>query len=322
MRQNTPVSAVTMADQPKVDNLLHISWCDSMWVPHLNAGNVLDYFSERSNPFYSRDCNNEFIKMQQNARIDALTQMQGTEYMLLHAQDPILYIIRKQQRYSPINATALASYHIIAGEVFQTPDIGTVLNSRLASAMSHINSSFTELSSYSQYHPSKGYWWRFHNKPPQPLDQQNQPGKETKDKKLSAKEEAATVFQRRRVESLLADITTRFPYKPPPPTEGQDTAAVTGAPGTTAPLQSTSSTAANTSGGAAITAAVTSSASSPPLNIKSEDIKQEDRPDSRMDIKVEVKQEIKTEVKTEGSSAQQHFQRTNKPPPEKRQRLN
>ncbi|KAF3845294.1 hypothetical protein F7725_008457 [Dissostichus mawsoni] len=32
------------------DNLLGISWVDSGWVPILNPGNVLDYFSERSNP--------------------------------------------------------------------------------------------------------------------------------------------------------------------------------------------------------------------------------------------------------------------------------
>lgn len=57
--------------------------------------------------------------------------MQGTEYMLLHAQDPILYIVRKQQRYSQTHVAPLASYHIIAGQVFQTPDIGTVINSRL-----------------------------------------------------------------------------------------------------------------------------------------------------------------------------------------------
>lgn len=46
------------------DNLLGISWVDSGLVPILNPGNVLDYFSERSNPFYDRTCNNEVVKMQ------------------------------------------------------------------------------------------------------------------------------------------------------------------------------------------------------------------------------------------------------------------
>lgn len=47
-----------------LDNLLGISWVDSSLVPILNPGNVLDYFSERSNPFYDRTCNNEVVKMQ------------------------------------------------------------------------------------------------------------------------------------------------------------------------------------------------------------------------------------------------------------------
>lgn len=57
--------------------------------------------------------------------------MQGIEYCLLHAQDPILYIIRKQHRYSPTQVNPLSCYHIIAGQVFQTPDLGSVINSRL-----------------------------------------------------------------------------------------------------------------------------------------------------------------------------------------------
>lgn len=89
--------------------------------------------------------------------------MVGVEYILLHAQEPILYIIRKQQRQSPtqggqqdigclkmVNHTCvtqdkmseypllsvhslvipLADYYIIAGVVYQAPDLGTVISSR------------------------------------------------------------------------------------------------------------------------------------------------------------------------------------------------
>uniref|UniRef100_A0A9L0SM51 Mediator of RNA polymerase II transcription subunit 6 n=1 Tax=Equus caballus TaxID=9796 RepID=A0A9L0SM51_HORSE len=82
------------------DNLLGISWVDSSWIPILNSGSVLDYFSERSNPFYDRTCNNEVVKMQR-LTLEHLNQMVGVEYILLHAQEPILFIIRKQQRQSP-----------------------------------------------------------------------------------------------------------------------------------------------------------------------------------------------------------------------------
>lgn len=48
------------------ENPLGLSWHDSAWVPNLNASNILDYFSEKSNPFYDRTCNNEILKMQRS----------------------------------------------------------------------------------------------------------------------------------------------------------------------------------------------------------------------------------------------------------------
>ncbi|KAG2457892.1 MED6 polymerase, partial [Polypterus senegalus] len=111
-------------------NLLGISWVDSGLVPLLNPGNVLDYFSERSNPFYDRTCNNEVVKMQR-LTLDHLNQMVGVEYILLHAQEPILYIIRKQQRQSPTQVAPLADYYIILGVVYQAPDLGSVIGSRV-----------------------------------------------------------------------------------------------------------------------------------------------------------------------------------------------
>lgn len=46
------------------DNPLHISWHDSNWIPILNTQNVMDYFSDKSNPFYDRSSNNEVLRMQ------------------------------------------------------------------------------------------------------------------------------------------------------------------------------------------------------------------------------------------------------------------
>ena len=50
------------ADQ--AENQYGLSWHDSAWIPILNPDNVLEYFSQRTNPFYDRTCNNEVIKMQ------------------------------------------------------------------------------------------------------------------------------------------------------------------------------------------------------------------------------------------------------------------
>ncbi|CAL8283737.1 unnamed protein product [Lota lota] len=194
------------------DNLLGISWVDSGWVPILNPGNVLDYFSERSNPFYDRTCNNEVVKMQR-LTLEHLNQMVGVEYILLHAQEPILYIIRKQQRQAPTQGGAvtvpLADYYIIAGVVYQAPDLGSVIGSRVLSAVHGIQSAFDEAMSYCRYHPSKGYWWHF-------KDQEEREKAKPKSKK---KEEPSSLFQRQRVDMLLLDLRSKFPptfYQPKP----------------------------------------------------------------------------------------------------------
>ncbi|XP_075470320.1 mediator of RNA polymerase II transcription subunit 6 [Ascaphus truei] len=184
------------------DNLLGISWVDSSWIPILNNGTVLDYFSERSNPFYDRTCNNEVVKMQR-LTLDHLNQMVGVEYILLHAQEPILFIIRKQQRQSPTQAIPLGDYYIIAGVIYQAPDIGSVINSRALTAVHGIQSAFDEAMSYCRYHPSKGYWWHF-------KDQEERDKTKPKAKK---KEEASSLFQRQRVDALLLELRQKFPPK-------------------------------------------------------------------------------------------------------------
>jgi len=183
------------------DNLLRISWHDSAWLPILNPGNVLDYFSERSNPFYDRTCNNEIVKMQRLS-VEQLSNMTGLEYILLHAQEPILYVIRKQHRHSAQQVTPIAEYYIIAGVVYQAPDLGNVVNSRLLNTVHHLQSAFDECQSYSRYHPSKGYSWEFKEK------QEEKAGK--KDKK---KDEPGSAFQRRRMDMLLVELSKKFPPK-------------------------------------------------------------------------------------------------------------
>ena len=107
------------------NNLMHTSWHDPAWIPSLSTHNVMDYFSQNTNPFYERTCNNEVLKMQRVGMQGAgpidqhLPSMVGIEYMLLCAQDPILYVVRKQQRHSPTHVTTLADYYIIAGVVYQ-----------------------------------------------------------------------------------------------------------------------------------------------------------------------------------------------------------
>ncbi|XP_073204604.1 mediator of RNA polymerase II transcription subunit 6 isoform X1 [Lepidochelys kempii] len=203
MREQTTdrcVITVILLNALLQDNLLGISWVDSSWIPILNNGSVLDYFSERSNPFYDRTCNNEVVKMQR-LTLDHLHQMIGVEYILLHAQEPILFIIRKQQRQSPTQVIPLADYYIIAGVIYQAPDLGSVINSRVLTAVHGIQSAFDEAMSYCRYHPSKGYWWHF-------KDQEERDKAKPKAKK---KEEPSSIFQRQRVDALLLDLRQKFP---------------------------------------------------------------------------------------------------------------
>lgn len=72
--------------------------------------------------------------------------MPGIEYILLHVQGPILYVIRKQHRHSPTDVTPIADYYIIAGTVYQAPDLASVFNSRL---VSHLGSVLTRELSFS-----------------------------------------------------------------------------------------------------------------------------------------------------------------------------
>ncbi|CAH3161506.1 unnamed protein product [Porites evermanni] len=198
-----------MAAEPS-ESQLGVSWHDSAWIPALNPGNVLEYFSQRTNPFYDRTCNNEVVKMQ---RLDpsTLQTMTGIEYEVLHVQDPILYVIRKQHRISPTQVTPIADYYVLAGVVYQAPDLCSVINSRLHSALHHIQAAFDEASSYSRYHPSKGYWWQFKDKQQkQSNGAKNNKGEKTKSVK-DPNSEPSSLFQREGVHILLGELSKKFP---------------------------------------------------------------------------------------------------------------
>lgn len=182
----------------------------SAWIPILNPGNVLEYFSQRTNPFYDRTCNNEVVKMQ---RLDpsTLRSMTGIEYEVLHGQDPILYVIRKQHRISSSQVTPLADYYILAGVVYQAPDLCSVINSRLHSALHHIQAAFDEASSYSRYHPSKGYWWEFKDKKQKLLNTAKSSNNENTRSSKDPNKEPSSLFQREGVHMLLGELSRKFP---------------------------------------------------------------------------------------------------------------
>jgi len=218
-----------MADRG--DNLLHRSWNDPAWAGLLNEHNVMDYFMERTNPFYDRQCNNEVLRMQRASQ-DQLAGMTGVEYQLLFVQPNILFVVRKQARSSPSHVTPIADYYIINGHIYQAPDLSNVLSSRLLTAVTNLQSAFEEARGYAKYHPSRGYWWDFdEGKKPATLGglrkTKEDPDKKKKSKKKKRKSEkdgdddqaaiggglnvASSMFQRRRVDMLLDVWVRKFP---------------------------------------------------------------------------------------------------------------
>lgn len=199
------------------DSLLHQSWQAEAWMPILNPGNVLEYFAESI--FYDRQCNNEIIHMQR-ANPDQLLGMVGTEYVLLIAQEPILYVIRKQHRASPTQVIPLAHYYVIAGKVYQAPDLGSVINARLVNSANFLQKAFTEVHSYAKYQSSKGYYWEFKDTESQALEvakEEKIKGEHLKRKEKKKKEEPSSLFQRHKVDRLLDELTKKFPLKPQNP---------------------------------------------------------------------------------------------------------
>ena len=143
--------------------------------------------------------------------------MTGLEYILLHCQEPILFVIRKQIRHSPQQAMPQSDYYIIAGYVYQAPDLTSVINARLLTGIHHLISAFDETREYMRYHPTKGYSWKFtkesHN------DKQKTKERDSELAKEKAKEEYCSTFQQRRVDMLLAELAKKFPPKLPQPPE-------------------------------------------------------------------------------------------------------
>lgn len=140
------------------------------------------------------------------------SNMTGIEYIVLHAQDPILYVIRKQNRHSPgpSGAVPITDYYIIAGYVYQAPDLNSVINSRLMTAVHHLQSAFDETLTYMRYHPTRGYSWEFGKDHGDREKKEAANGDKSKDK---PKEDATSNFQRRKVDLLLPELMKKFPPK-------------------------------------------------------------------------------------------------------------
>jgi hypothetical protein len=55
----------------------------------------------------------------------------GVEYLIHDAQEPHLFVVRKQMRHSPKSVTHLTFYYILDGRIYQAPALHTTILSRM-----------------------------------------------------------------------------------------------------------------------------------------------------------------------------------------------
>ncbi|KAH8243960.1 hypothetical protein KR032_011763 [Drosophila birchii] len=230
-----------MASRQMTNDHLRLSWHDTQMMATLSPQSVMDYFCRKSNPFYDHICNNETIRMQRLGA-EHLHNMIGLEYILLHVAEPILYVIRKQHRHNPSEATPIADYYIIGGTVYKAPDLANVINARIVGSHAlndihpsngltfqlntvvNLQSAFEEASSYARYHPNKGYTWDFSTN--KVLSDKSKADK--KDANAAKEENSGTLFQKQRVDMLLAELLRKFPPPIPPMLQNIQQSAITG----------------------------------------------------------------------------------------------
>lgn len=114
-------------DDPK-----HVVFRCDPWLASvpLEESTAVEYFS--LSPFYLHTCTNESLRAR-GIRMDDAEELKrnvGVEYVVVAAQPPHLFAIAKRKRNSPTNVNILAMYYILDGNVYQSPTLRDVINSR------------------------------------------------------------------------------------------------------------------------------------------------------------------------------------------------
>ncbi|KAF9332116.1 Mediator of RNA polymerase II transcription subunit 6 [Podila minutissima] len=158
-------AGATGGSEAKVD-LMNIEWRFQEWLigmGGLNPENVLDYFA--LSPFWDPECNNAVLRMQTQFNNlgemkQRLSEMTGVEFALVLDRYPHLFVIQKQRRKSPQEVKPMAIYYVLHGNIFQCPDLQTVLSNRVLGSLHYVQSAFNEARVMTEFHPSTGYHWK------------------------------------------------------------------------------------------------------------------------------------------------------------------
>jgi len=142
----------------------YICWRHDAWLKTypLTEWNAIDYF--KNSQFYDPNCNNQLIRTQ-NIDQAKLKEMVGVEYEMdrtVLASDNPCYVIRKQYRHSPTEATLLALYYVVAvgplrGTVYPMPTVHNVLHCNAMTALHFVGSALEDLSQHVKFDSVLGY---------------------------------------------------------------------------------------------------------------------------------------------------------------------
>lgn len=95
-------------------------------------------------------------------------KLDGTEYVLSSVREPDFWVIRKQRRTNNSGVGSakgpeiipLQDYYIIGANVYQSPTIFKIVQSRLMSTSYHLNSTLESLYDLIEFQPSQGVHYK------------------------------------------------------------------------------------------------------------------------------------------------------------------
>lgn len=85
-----------------------------------------------------------------------LARMKGIEYVLAYVREPDFWVIKKQERVSASQIRVLQDYYVIGANVYQSPTIFKIVQSRVMSASYHLSETLKQLQKLTQFQPSQG----------------------------------------------------------------------------------------------------------------------------------------------------------------------
>ncbi|PKA63041.1 Mediator of RNA polymerase II transcription subunit 6 [Apostasia shenzhenica] len=130
---NPSLDGAAAIPPPPGTDMTGMCFRDQLWLNTypLDRNLVFDYFV--LSPFYDWTCNNEQLRSRSIHPLDSshLSKMTGIEYMLSEVMEPHLFVIRKVKRDSPEKTTAMLTYYILDGSIYQAPQLCNVFASRI-----------------------------------------------------------------------------------------------------------------------------------------------------------------------------------------------